>query len=72
MQREYNADALDPKDGFLLKICDWLAAFMEAHNSIHTGVSSPQLLEARTKLKTKLQEQGLPCLKLNALLADFD
>ena len=72
LQREYNADALDPKDGFLLKICDWLAAFMEAHNSIHTGVSSPQLLEARTRLKTKLQEQDLPCLKLNALLADFD
>ncbi|MBQ7617376.1 MAG: HD domain-containing protein, partial [Desulfovibrio sp.] len=72
LERHYNADALDPKDGFLLKICDWLAAFMEAHNSIRTGVSSPKLLEARTRLKTDLLEHGLPCLKLNALLADFD
>ena len=72
LERQYNADALDPKDGVLLKICDWLAAFMEAHNSIRTGVSSPQLLEARTRLKTLLQEKGLPCLKLDTLLADFD
>ncbi|MBQ7586345.1 MAG: HD domain-containing protein, partial [Desulfovibrionaceae bacterium] len=72
LQTQYNADALDPKDGFLIKICDWLAAFLEAHNSIRTGVSSPQLLEARTRLKENLLDHNIDCLKLETLLADFD
>ena len=71
LNRAYNTDAKDPKDGFLVKICDWLAAFLEAHNSIRIGVSSPQLLEARTKLKENLLEKNFP-LKLESLLADFD
>lgn len=72
LNSQYNADALDPKDGILIKICDMLAAFMEAQNSIRIGVSSPQLLEARSRLREKLIEQDLQCLKIDALLADFD
>ncbi len=36
-----NADGFDPKDGTLLKVCDNLAAFIEAHTSVRTGISSP-------------------------------
>ena len=72
LQESCNADALDPKDGRLLKICDWLAAFIEAHSSIRTGVSSPHLQEARARLKEKLCENQLECLHIDALLADFD
>lgn len=67
-----NDDAYDPKDGQLIKICDNLAAFLEAHSSIHNGVSSPHLLEARVRLLTRLRSSSLPGLKLDALLADFD
>ena len=35
-----NRDDLDPKDGQLVKVCDNLAAFLEAHSSIRNGVSS--------------------------------
>ena len=38
-----NADGFDPKDGTLLKVCDNLAAFIEAHTSVRTGISSPNL-----------------------------
>ena len=72
LQRDANRDALDPKDGQMLKICDWLAAFLEAHSSIRNGVSSPHLLEAQARLKAKLCESPLECLHLGALLADFD
>ncbi|MBQ9537092.1 MAG: HD domain-containing protein [Desulfovibrionaceae bacterium] len=72
LQQQYNADALDPKDGFLIKICDWLAAFLEAHNSIRIGVSSPQLLEARSRLKENLLKKTLASLKVETLLADYD
>lgn len=69
---EFNLDSLDPKDGQLLKMCDWLAAFLEAHSSIRNGISSPHLVEAQARLKEKIWDSPLECLKLNALLADFD
>lgn len=73
LHREHNRDEDDPKDGQLLKICDWLAAFLEAHSSIRNGVSSPHLVAAEARLKGKLNESRLePVLQLEALLADFD
>lgn len=72
LQESRNADALDPKDGQMIKVCDNLAAFLEAHSSIRNGVSSPHLLEARVRLQTQLRDNALTCLKLDALLADFD
>lgn len=67
-----NEDALDPKDGKLVKACDHLAAFLEAHSSIRNGVSSPHLLDARLRLLTSLRADSPPELRLDALLADFD
>ena len=67
-----NCDALDPKDGQLIKVCDNLAAFLEAHSSIRNGVSSPHLLEACVRLQTRLREHSPSGLGLDALLADFD
>ena len=72
LQHDCNFDALDPKDGRLIKDCDNLAAFLEAHSSIRNGVSSPHLLEARVRLLTLLRQSPLACLKLDSLLADFD
>ncbi|MCR5561761.1 MAG: HD domain-containing protein [Desulfovibrio sp.] len=72
LQKSYNADALDPKDGHMLKVCDWLAAFLEANSSIRTGVSSLHLIEARARLKEQICNSPLECLHLSALLADFD
>ncbi|GAB1253867.1 HD domain-containing protein [Desulfovibrio falkowii] len=72
LQENCNTDALDPKDGRLIKDCDNLAAFLEAHSSIRNGVSSPHLLEARVRLLTLLRQSPLACLKLDSLLADFD
>lgn len=72
LQQSCNADALDPKDGQMIKVCDLLAAFLEAHSSIRNGVSSPHLQEAQARLKARLCESPLECLKLGALLADFD
>lgn len=71
LQQSCNADALDPKDGQMIKVCDLLAAFLEAHSSIRNGVSSPHLQEAQARLKARLCESPLECLKLGALLADF-
>lgn len=63
---------LEPKDGLLIKLCDLLAAFLEAHNSIATGISSAHLQEAKYRLKNRLKEDALQGMNLEALLADFD
>lgn len=68
---QYESPEYEPKDGELLKYCDLLAAFLEAHNSIHNGVSSPHLQEARSRLKGRLEEAP-ENLQLAALLADFE
>ncbi|MDR3319645.1 MAG: HD domain-containing protein [Desulfovibrio sp.] len=72
LQKDYNTDALDPKDGEMIKACDWLAAFLEAHSSIRNGISSPHLQEALARLKADLREDQPECLGLESLLADFD
>lgn len=62
----------DPKDGELLKICDLLAAFLEADSSIRNGIASSHLLEARARLKAQLMDSEEAGIGLRALLADFD
>ncbi len=69
----FNDDALDPKDGMLIKVCDSLAAFMEAHSSIRNGVSAASMQEACIGLGQKLRSSPLSArLGLEALLADFE
>ena len=65
-------DENDPKDGQLLKVCDLLAAYLEAHNSIRNGLSSPHLIEARERLKNEICELAPEKLQMEALISDFD
>lgn len=67
-----DCDEMDPKDGKLIKICDLLAAFLEAHNSIATGISSAHLQDAKYRLKSQLKKDAPEGMNLEALLADFD
>ena len=68
----YNQDGLDPKDGELLKMCDELAAFLEAYTSIRNGVASPELEEAMWRLKSRRSEDTRLARDMRAILADFD
>jgi putative hydrolase of HD superfamily len=72
LQAHGNDDALDPKDGAMLKVCDTLAAFMEAHASVQGGIRSAHLLEAMTRIRGELRSQSVGPVSLGTLLADFD
>jgi putative hydrolase of HD superfamily len=68
-----NLDALDPKDGQLLKICDSLAAFIEAYTALRNGITSDQLQRAVWRLRTQYATTVLfDRVHVGALLADFD
>ncbi|MGL1861284.1 MAG: HD domain-containing protein [Pseudodesulfovibrio sp.] len=70
---EYNQDTLDPKDGPLLKVCDSLAAYIEAHTALKNGISSDQLHQALYRIRERYNDQPTVAgVQVSALLADFD
>jgi putative hydrolase of HD superfamily len=69
----YNDDRYDPKDGRLLKVCDSLAAFIEAYTALRHGIASDQLQQAVWRLRTEFHNETLlGRVHIGALLADFD
>lgn len=72
LQEKGNSDELDPKDGELLKACDNLAAFLEAHVSVRNGISASSLYEAITRIRAEFRHKSLGSLSLATVLADFD
>lgn len=70
---ECNLDTLDPKDGPLLKVCDSLAAYIEAHTALKNGISSDQLHHALYRIRQRYNETPvIGGVQVSALLADFD
>jgi putative hydrolases of HD superfamily len=73
LQGEYNQDRFCPKDGRMLKICDHLAAFLEAYTALSNGITNAHLQQASWRIRNLYQNQSLTEeLHIGALLADFD
>lgn len=73
LQNKYNEDRFDPKDGYLLKVCDNLAAFIEAYTATRNGITNEQLQHAQWKIRNLYQKQPfLEGIHIGSLLADFD
>lgn len=66
-------DELDPKDGPMLKMCDHLAAFIEAHTALKNGISSEHLHQAVFRIRSRYQSEPLVGgVHVASLLADFE
>ncbi len=72
LQTKYNADEYDPKDGKLLKICDNIAAFVEAYTATRNGISADELLQAIWRTRNDLARASIGPVHVGALLADFN
>ncbi|MFW6323485.1 MAG: HD domain-containing protein [Desulfovibrionales bacterium] len=73
LQNDFNEDGFDPKDGKLLKVCDSLAAFIEAYTAMRNGITTDQLQLAVMRIRTDYSRVSLgEGLHIGALLADFD
>ena len=73
LQGQYNHDRFCPKDGRMLKICDHLAAFLEAYTALSNGITNAHLQQASWRIRNLYQNQSLTDeLHIGALLADFD
>lgn len=73
LQGTYNQDQFNPKDGSMLKICDHLAAFLEAYTALANGIANSQLQQALWRIRNQYQNVSLTDdLHIGALLEDFD
>jgi len=73
LSEQANDDSMDPKDGYLVKACDNLAAYIEAYASIRNGVGATPLIEALARLRHQESERtNLGKLNFVTLFADFD
>ncbi|CAK7068225.1 MAG: hypothetical protein DELT_01749 [Desulfovibrio sp.] len=68
----YNEDQYDPKDGELVKICDNLAAYLEAYVAVRHGVASDQIHQALWRIRAQTRDRELGPLHIGAVFADFD
>ena len=72
MQQHYNFNQYNPKDGEMVKVCDNLAAFIEAYTATSNGISNMHLYQAQWKIREQYRTFSLSDnLHIGALLADF-
>ena len=69
---EYNKDALDPKDGDAVKVCDILAAYIEAYTAIRNGITSDHIQQAFWRMREQNAKRTLGNIHIGALFTDFD
>ena len=73
LQGQYNHNEFCPKDGKMLKICDHLAAFLEAYTALTNGITNAHLQQALWRIRALYQNHSLTDeLHIGALLTDFD
>ncbi|MFW5733994.1 MAG: HD domain-containing protein [Oceanidesulfovibrio sp.] len=74
LETVYNQDRYDPKDGSMLKVCDTLAAFIEAYTALRNGISSDELQQGLFRMRQSYAKTVLGGGKIHvgALIADFD
>jgi putative hydrolase of HD superfamily len=68
----YNADVYNPRDGELVKAADALAAFIEASVAIRNGNTSQGLVQAKLDIKEKFEKKTIAGISFGEIYADFD
>lgn len=72
LQGAYNRNEFDPKDGEAIKICDTLAAYIEAYTAMRNGITSDQIQRAFWRLREQNAKAMLGNIHIGALFTDFD
>lgn len=72
LHERYNHDAFDPKDGAVLKICDTLAAYIEAYTAMRNGITSDQIQQAFWRMREQNAKRILGGVHIGAFFTDFD
>jgi putative hydrolases of HD superfamily len=71
INRQYNEDRFNPRDGVMIKAVDDLAAYVETYCSLENGVHSPELAQARRSIRDKYRDTVISDILFHALFAQF-
>ena len=72
LQGTYNEDRFDPKDGDAIKICDILAAYIEAYTAMRNGITSDHIQQAFWRMREQNAKRVIGDVHVGALFTDFD
>ncbi len=73
LYERYNKDQYEPKDGKTIKVCDNIAAFIEAYTALKNGITADHLQQAVWRIRSDFNQYSLgERLHVGSLLADFD
>ena len=71
MIARFNEDSYSPVDGRIIRVCDKLAAFIEASLSMQHGIRSRNLEEGKEYIYTKFREERIGSISFGDLFAYF-
>lgn len=72
LQERHNRDDCDPKDGEAIKVCDILAAYIEAYTAMRNGIASDHIQQAFWRMREQNAKRMLGGFHIGALFTDFD
>jgi putative hydrolase of HD superfamily len=72
LHKFHNEDRHDPKDGEAVKICDILAAYIEAYTAMRNGITSDHIQQAFWRMREQNAKRVLGPLRIGPLFTDFD
>ena len=72
LQTQFNEDRFDAKDGEAIKICDILAAYIEAYTAMRNGITSDHIQQAFWRMREQNARRVLGGVHVGALFTDFD
>ncbi|MFC1948050.1 HD domain-containing protein [Chloroflexota bacterium] len=68
----FNDDIYNPRDGTLIKACDHLAAFTEAYLALVNGATAEEFQEAKHSLRDKYRNKNISRISFGSIYADFE
>jgi putative hydrolase of HD superfamily len=72
INREYNRDEYNPRDGKIIEATDHLAAFVEAYLALKNGIKSEELDDAKNSLKQRYKNTNIGGINYGEIYADFE
>ena len=72
INKRYNDDFYNPRDGVLVKAADNLAAFIEAYVAVRNGSYSREFQEAKLSFKDLYGRATIAGINFGEIYADFD
>ncbi|MBN2374447.1 HD domain-containing protein [bacterium] len=72
INKMYNDDRFNPRDGKIIKAADDLAAFIESYVAIRNGSTNQDLHVAKLSLKNKYGKMSIAGINMGEIYADFD